>query len=124
MLKFLLSLLGAAALIGIGVGIGALIFLDEDEEAGPTLSDRLNDLRQGLGGDIDAIVNGIERNEDISPLRVALVERCLDEQERLREDREGTAAAEELGDICDEIQNAPDNATEQWEDIQRRLDEL
>ena len=57
-------------------------------------------------------------------MREALLNRCVNEQERLREDTEGSQAAEKLGDVCDEIRSAPSNAAVQWDRIKQQLDSL
>jgi hypothetical protein len=124
LIRTLFGLAVVAALIGVGIVIGVIAFDDDGDAEADTITERLQDLRQEMTGDIDNIVGRIGDNEDISQLRESLLERCGEEQEHLREGEGGTHAAETLGDICDEIRTAPDNAPEHWEDIEHRIEDL
>ncbi len=124
LIRALFRLFVIAGLIGVGVVIGAVAFDDDGDAEGNTLTERIQDLRQDMTGDIDGIIGRIDRNEDISQLRESLLDRCGDNEERLREGEGGTEAAERLGDICDEIRNAPDSAPDRWRDIKQQIEDL
>lgn len=123
---FVGAILGIAVLIGIGVVIGIVLF-GEEEDTGSGTSDgqgRWEEVRRDISNEIDQIINSIEDNEDVSALQDTLAQRCARQQEALREDQGNTQLAERLGDICDEIRSAPENASEQWENIRRQLEEI
>lgn len=125
LIRALIGLVAVAVLIGVGVVIGVVFFDDdEDNSVSSTITERLNAIQDDMDGDIDEIVDRINQNQNIDSLRQSLLDRCGENEEALRESQGSTDSAEKLGDICDEIRSAPSNATDQWNDIKNRLNDL
>ena len=116
-------LAGAVALTGCddGSDVTADQAQDRINETSDEIESQASDAWAGLRTDGERLIDEVQTRNDPA-VKDRLLDRCRDAEEQLRKD--GSANADRVNELCDDIRDANPEDGEAWTTIKSRFDEL